>query len=243
MNAISNLVPSLHNAFNAQDPNRRYLVDNTSSPLNDPGIVIYGAASNIGSGVEYSGKGWNTRYSANIDYSPREYIDYVKARKEYISINNPGAVTAGKVNLLTASLNLSGSSGETTANNMLSNAPLVLLVQGDVIIQNFPATRFNPSVRSFMIIADGTITFGSSMSEVNGIFFANKVNFSDVQTTNPLLIQGNIVSQQDVPPVETRRRARLDFTRPSIFIVFNPSMYIDLLQDVAVSDYQWHQLQ
>ena len=81
------------------------------------------------------------------------------------------------------------------------------------------------------------------MTEVNAILIADSVDFaSDVETPNPLKIKGNVVSTN---PTDTwlKRNNPIDKSRPSVFIVFDASMYMDLLPYLSINKYDWQELQ
>jgi hypothetical protein len=95
--------------------------------------------------------------------------------------------------------------------------------------------NFNTNNKSIMILAKD-ITFSSSVTAASGIFIAT--NQFTYQSSNGLKILGNLISKNAVT-----LQLRSDNTRPSLFIVFKPQMYLDLLSYLSISKYDWQQLQ
>jgi hypothetical protein len=85
-----------------------------------------------------------------------------------------------------------------------------------------------------MILAK-KITFSSSVTTAAGIFIAQTIEY---QSTNGLKVLGNLISKTAVT-----LQSRSDNTRPSLFIVFKPQMYLELLPYLSISKYDWQQLQ
>ena len=99
---------------------------------------------------------------------------------------------------------------------------------------NITIDNFNSSNKSIMILAKN-ITFSSSVNLASGIFIGEQINY---QSNNGLKISGNLISKNKVSLKE-----RSDNSRPSLFIVFKPRMYLDLLPYLSISKYDWQQLQ
>jgi len=76
-----------------------------------------------------------------------------------------------------------------------------------------------------------------SMTELNGLFIANFVNFGN--SASELKIVGNVISSNPANPLV---RTRADSSRPSVFIVVRANMYLDLLPYFSIATYEWRQL-
>ena len=95
-----------------------------------------------------------------------------------------------------------------------------------------PGNKLNVSGRAIALIATGAISIHSSVTDINAILIANSVDIaSDLaspnQSLNTLKIHGNLISNTAInAPLE---RERVNYLQPSLFVVFNPQMYLDLL--------------
>ncbi len=117
---------------------------------------------------------------------------------------------------------------------------IVLFVSGNVTFADMPGNndKFNTAGKSIAIISSGTMNVHSDYAELHGIFIAQNMNLaynvlsSSPKSANPLKIDGNLIS---VSPLTDLRRARTDYTKPTLFIVLNPKMYMDLLPYLGVT--------
>jgi hypothetical protein len=157
--------------------------------------------------------------------------------KDAKTITNISQIEANKINIFTGTL---------TINSALPNGPYVLFVIGNINLNTFGAApfRFNPTSQSIAIISTGTIFIHQNYSEANGIFIANTVQLTtsgDV-TPNlpPLKINGNLIS---INAVNDLIRLSPDQRMPSLFVVFKPQMYLDLLPLLSTITHEGRQLQ
>jgi len=162
------------------------------------------------------------------------FLDYIKARKKYETITGLGAnIKSDKVNLINGPLDI--------VNSDLNGSPnsFVLVVSGDVNINENLNTGATP--KSVAIISTGTITFKDQVTQAGGIFIGKNMTIEARTPTddNGIKIKGNLISENAI----TNNRTRTDNTRPSLFIVLDPKMYIDTLPYLSVSKYDWRQLQ
>jgi len=200
----------------------------------EPGVVTYQASSfNLGGGgSSFSLKNWSKdSYTKNSLLDFDAFLNYLKSRKSYQTINDINNIKADGIyfynNNSNNSLNLT----------TVPNYKFLLLFDGTVTITG-SGNKFNPS-SSIAIIAQ-TINFAKDLNEASGIFYANQINFSSPGTsTTPLKITGNVISKNSA--TLSRDRAN-DRQKPSLFIVFDPQKYLDLLPYLSVANYDWQQL-
>ena len=168
------------------------------------------------------------------------FVDYIKSRKQYVTItdtNGNGIIESGelisnKINMITGNFTVDSPS-------IQSKSPFLLVVIGDVTITG----NINPPAKSMAIITTGAIKINSTVTELNGIFIANSVDFaSDIipgnTTANTLKITGNLISLTNT---DTNKRKRDDIQKPSLYIIVKPEMYLDLLPMISIRHYEWRE--
>jgi hypothetical protein len=193
----------------------------------DPGVVTYQASTYNLNSASFSSKNWSTSYTKNSFFDFNAFKNYLDSRKSYRTITNINDINDHGIYFYTGNLTLT----------TVPNYKFLLLVDGTVTITG-SGNKFNPS-RSIAIIAK-TINFANDLNEASGIFYANQINFSSPGTsTTPLKITGNVISK--TATTLSRDRAN-DRQKPSLFIVFDPQKYLDLLPYLSVANYDWQQL-
>jgi len=157
-----------------------------------------------------------------------QQIEYVQQRKD--SLDQPTLSTTSKnIEIIHTS--------PTLTDSQVSALPSVLMVDGDVMISG----DFNTAKRSLAVIATGTITFSATTISANGIFIADKITVEKQSgnTSKGLKINGNVIGLNKL----VNDRTPSDTAQPSIFVIFNPKMYIDMLPSLSQALYDWKQLQ
>lgn len=248
-NSLNDPIPASPSIYDSSDTTQSFLIGNdTSSPINDPGIVTYtgtgGAPYNLGNAVSpfFSSKGWSANYQTVFPpaMTPSQFITYVKARKEYSQIAVFPPLTNG-IFILPSSLKTNAAGA--------GSGSYVLIINGDLTMDTNGA--FNSVKKNVAFVVTGKLSINSSVTELNGIFIAKEVDFaydilSPATTTNTLKINGNLIVQTQA---ESTRLDNLTVRQnpvassPSIFINFNPDMYITLLPYLSTSTYDWTQQQ
>jgi len=229
------IVPQNVNKFidsDTDDTTARYTIINSTNY--DPGIILTTNSYNPGPSynpIPDSIKKW---YIASYDSINQPMIDnfyqYVISRKTAKEIDNLTEIyNDGNYIIKSNSLTLS---------TQPPNYNFVLIVRnavnndlGDISIN---INDFNSSNKSILILAKN-ISFSSSVTIASGIFIGQQIAY---QNTNGLKILGNLISKSAVTI-----QSRSDNTRPSLFVVFKPQMYLNLLPYLSVSKYDWRQLQ
>jgi hypothetical protein len=179
----------------------------------------------------------NSTYRKDTQFTPDGYIQYLRSRKETVSISDPENVQRDKVNYLSGNETIS----VIDDNGMQGKAPFVLLLDNGSLRFDL-SNKFNSSNKPMVIVVDGTIEFKSSMTEVNGIFIAKNFDFGyDVAdgtySTNTFLLNGNIISLNDSDCTEKRRRT--DQTKPTCFFTFDfVNQYIPVLNLFSTKTYR-----
>jgi hypothetical protein len=217
--------------FSDSDPDdttQRYTI------IGDAGNVLIGGNYNPQppyNPLSLSANNWKT-----TGYSPSQillsnFISYIKSRKEYSQIASLNNLVTNKINLV--------SGNQTIDNSILSKAPFVLIVEnGDITISaDFNNTAPIKPVALVVVSSGKKIIFGNNLNYANGLFISDGVDIGTA--TTGLKIKGNLISKN---PVSLTRNLT-DNSRPSLFVVFEPTIYLGLLDKLSISKYDWKQLQ
>ncbi len=202
------------------DGQKYFMIGQTGAAL---GIVV--------SDNRYSINNWHkSDYNRQIPLSIDDFLNYIKARKSYQAINNLNELTQDKIYLYQGNLDINDSSI-----SIFNNRKLVLIVTGSI---NFNVSNeFQPSNASIAFLAK-KINFSNTVSIAKGIFVAESTDTGSANNQG-LKIIGNLISLFDF----TSQRKWSNTAKPSIFVVFKPEMYLDLLPYLSISKYDWKQLQ
>lgn len=241
---INYLPPAIINPYDSDDTSDKYFIIGGATP--GPA----GQDSGTGLGITtcstddcYSDPhDWHDEgksYEAGFSFTPSQYLDYVKSMKEYKVITNFGASeidSANKIYLIKGNQTVSVADfGRDKIVIIIANSAGTGL--GTVTI-NGSANSFNTAnSHSLAIIAD-QIVFSNSLTEARGLFIANTINTGS-NSNQGLKINGNLVAVDTF----TNNRSRSDSSKPTIFVINNYKMYIDLLPYLSKSIYDWRQLQ
>ncbi len=221
--ALSNPIPTNAAAYDVSDtgPCSNPANSYNCHTINLSGLLSVKGNISLGNGVANYPR-WsygNAAYNYTGEFTPDTFIQYMRARKETVTISDPEDVQTNKVNYINGQQTIY----EIDNNGMQGKAPFVLLIDnGDL---NFDlANQFNPPNAAMAIIVDGTINIKSTISEMNGIFIANRFDFaSDIAqgatTTNSLKMNGNVISLNDVDCLAKRKRT--DSTKPTCYFTFD----------------------
>ena len=227
----SNNIPVFVNLFKPGDSDddasqEYFIMSSLNLPDSSAGVAL-GIVSNA-----YSAKNWS---HSSYDKSPPSmypsaFLSYVKSRKEYQTITDLNDLAEDKINLW---------EGDLTLNNAakFNNNKVVLIVNGTLTLS---MENFQPTNSSTAFVAQ-TINFydGSTfVKEAEGLFIAQTVNTGSTANQG-LKIKGNLIAQSTL----NNSRSWSDTSRPSVFIVFDPIQYINLLPYLSTVSYQWNQIQ
>jgi hypothetical protein len=224
---LTSKIPYSPTAFDSDDNDQSpYFIIGSSGLVGAP-VINLGLNPNAKTGnPEWKATDLNTAYKM----TPALFYSYVKARKEYKKITNLGEITADGIYYYQGANPLSIDSIPTEFNSF----KIVLISSGTI---NINTDLNGVNLKSIAIIAD-TINFSSSTNQENGIFIAETITTGNNNLLG-LKINGNLIAQS----VFTRERGWADLSRPSVFIVFKPSLYVDLLPYLSTASYDWRQTQ
>jgi len=216
--------------YDGDDPGNRYLLDNSAGST--PGVAT-GQNISIG-GATVSSKNWKV---AGKSYSPQftvqKFVDYVKERKKdmVVEITQINQAQPNKINILSGDVTL-------TNGQLSSKRPLVLIVQGNVALSGAGGADINSSNQQQIIMSTGKIDFNTSVRTANGLYIADSLDFGTTANQGIKVI-GNVISQGSF----INERQWSNGKRPGLFIVFDPSHYLGLLDIFSTITYDWRQIQ
>lgn len=218
------VVPNTYTTYDSDDIMSSNIMINSSGVLvqNSPVIIRAGSTT-------YSTNNWYTNgYQYTNDVSYQKYVDYLKARKDLKTITS----------VSTANIPISGIyniSGDITLSDssIFDGKSVVLVVQGGTATFS---TNFIPIGGSVAVLANN-IALSPSVTQINAILIGETV--STGVSTSGLKIVGNIIDESDLEIERTQPDAR----KPSLFVVFDPKMHLDVLPYLSTSTYDWRQTQ
>lgn len=213
-----------------------------SSDRPEPSLVLDLQNEDMSSGVVTSsgsieGVDINNRFGYQSLYSYKKgrfinniegFLEYSKSKKTANQFSNTLDIKRKVLNFYIGNLHLSSSDLPKNKDNY------AIFVRGDVTITQQNGTNiFNNEKKSIAILSTGTITIDPEIEEINGIFIADYFDFSS--SNKPLKIYGNIISNKEIEDIK-RERSDSKNEKPSLFIVFSPKMYTDLLDVLSITD-------
>lgn len=226
---VQSTIPNSPIAYDSDDTTQPHFI------IGDGGVVISRSISltSLNSNAKASTKDWKFgNYSDMLPptLTPSDYELYVRGRKEHKDIDSLNEIDGDGIYSLksTADLNIDSVPAAFNLYNV------VLIAHGTVNIN--VTNSFNPS-KSVAIVAP-IVNFSPQTTDASGIFIANVVNTGST-TNQGLKINGNLIAQ-DTFNIQ-RRWSNLN--RPTIFVVFKPEIYLDLLPYLSVASYNWQQQQ
>lgn len=231
-NVLSNYIPSTVNAFDGTDTTDRYLV------IGNAGVVTSDTTIDL-NGAQATTSDWNKENSTRtVTFTRDSFLSYVQSKKNYTTISDSGAADMDDLN---GAIDENGIYIWGGTNLDFSSVPAALNTKEVIIIVNGTATisvaNFNPA-ESVAIVAESMV-FSNATTNANGIFYGDTVSFGT--GNNPLKITGNVNSAATTNAPGRERTD--DRFMPSLFIVFNTEIFIDLLPYLSNTSYSWTQLQ
>ncbi len=199
-----------------------------SGVLLQNGPVQAGANSYINGDIHYSANNWYTNgYTTSTVMTVSKYIDYIKSRKDFKTITSLSEITSDGIYQIQAPVSLTAS--------QFDGKKVVLIVHD---IATIPSD-FIPSNGSVAILAQ-MIDIAPTVTEVRAVLIGTQVATGNSDTI-PLKIKGNIIDEEGTGMILGRSRA--NGTKPSLFVVFDPQLYLNIMPYLSTSTYDWRQIQ
>jgi hypothetical protein len=221
---LDNRIPVAPVAYDGTDTNQPYLIVGEAGVCMAPTVNLTSVNTNAKSG--------NPEYKAN--YTPASYsmtassfAGYIKARKEFKTITSLNEIDSNGLYVINGNLSL------TSVPAQFNQYNVVLLVSGAITINT---ATFNPT-KSIALIGD-TLDMATTVTQARGIFIADSVSLGTTANQG-IKITGNLISQSSI--ANSRRWANPNI--PSLYIAFDPAIYLDILPYLSTANYEWKQLQ
>lgn len=224
MSGRQNYLPNTVSPFDSDDTGERYMIIGASAgniAQNSP--VVIGPSS-----MNYSQNNWYmSGYAQSDDMSYTKYIDYMKARKDVITITNPdlSEITTDGIYSIAVPITLNAA--------QFDGKKVVLVVQGATATFN---ANFIPVAGSVAVLAKDVV-IDSTVTEIDAIIVGQTVTTG--VSTSGLKIKGNLIDEEALQMDRTQADAR----KPSLFVVFDMQTYLNVLPYLSTSTYDWKQIQ
>ncbi len=225
---ISFNVPFGVTAFDSDDPGNRVVVDGES------GLISSSTSLPSSSQAPLSSKSpddWKIEsYPYSKTYTFDTFYSYIQARKLYKIITNLSEInTETGYNIFFYDATASPLSLST-----IPTRDVVLLVRGNVDIpDNIDLAVGN----GFALISSGTITVGNDVSLIEGVY-SSALFDTGINETLGLKIKGNLATDS-----LSNQRSQSNNSKPSLLIVHDPAIFVELLPYLSTAGYQWSQVQ
>ncbi len=226
--------------------------------LNQAGVVTSLGDPINTNGAPISHRQWNrTSYSKSNQYTPESFLDYAVARKPVHVISNVSQLSTlqkDTINILTDNLVIADTTQEgADIIDILEDparAPYVLIIRGDLTVDrdiNVPAPVTNSPLPIAFIVeggegATGDLKIHHSVQTMGGVYISDTLDFSydSDRSPYPLKIKGNVVSFAAANPLKRNRVD--DGSKPSVFVVFDPILYLNIMDLLSVRTYDWSEI-
>jgi len=246
---IDVIYPSIVNPYDSDDNGKIYPVLDFDNAVN-PGLTTLTGDTLIASGnidgqltTDKKGKvsatNWRiNNYTADTPFlsNLRNFLSTLQGQASTITITNIGQIQENKVNIIDIA--------DFTINTPLpsNKRNYILFVKGNLTLDAAAGNIIGSTANSIALIAAESININSNIREINAILIADRFNlaYPSGSSTNALKVNGNLISND---LVETWRRDRSDYDKPSVFVVFKPNMYFDLLKLLSSSTLSGRQVQ
>ena len=210
--------------------------------------IVKSDAVDFGAGL--SQRDWlrkDANYVINTLLTPSSFISYVKARKDYATITSltQDQIQSNMIHLLQPDPPIVIITDDTVPDAIPAGAGAVIIIDGDLVIDLASSDTFNAANKAIAFVINGTLEISSQVTELNGIFIANDVNyaFDAAATSNPLKINGNISLSQSPTQQCNDVRQRIDPLKPSCFFTFDfVNQYVPVIDLLSTRTYDWSEL-
>jgi len=238
----NNPIPQTISEFDGDDlPIARYFDSGIAGIVSSVGSQNYGTAPVSQSGFKLEG------FTKTNNMLVASFTQYIKSKKEHVTINDLTNLQENIITIYDAGALGFGkptwtidNAAKAKINTALSKGNVVIIFDGNLNID----TNITTSGNSLALLVTGNINIRSDVSELNGIFIGNTVDFSydEEISSTPLKIKGNIIAAgSTAASTNKRQRDVTSQSKPSIFVVFDPSMYLNLLPYLSTSVYEWRE--
>lgn len=228
-NTIDDAIPSKITPFDSTDSDQNVLTIQNTLSQSGAGLVTTEGSINIGPYTsEVSEMNWSkSKYKIQPDILA--YMDYfLQYSRKQKKVNIISSVTQ----IDSDTINIYEKNDPLLLTTFPNDETYVLLSKSDIIIGDNPSHVVNPQGKSIAIISMGTVFVDPGIKEINGILIGNTFDFAYGTNNSPdnLKIDGNLISATEISDL---KRGKAPYESSSLYIVFNPKMYIDLIPHLS----------
>lgn len=216
-------------AYDDDDTTEQFFIVGDDGVVAAPVININ--ISNVTPTAKTGNPEYKALYTPTYSMTPALFLSYVKARKEYKVITDLGEISGSGIYVFNGDVSIDSASSPFNG-----TGNIVLLSTGTVTVSRVaPSTTFTPGGTVALIAP--TINFNDNLTEATGIFIGNTVS-TGTNATQGLKIIGNLIAQTTL----SNNREWPTTARPSLFIKFDQTKYINLLPYLSTASYQWREV-
>ncbi len=238
-NSISDPIPLTITPFDDSDTDQTYLTIQDNLSRHGAGLITSEGSIYLGPYTsEVSSLDWSLQnYSHGSEI--RTYIDYFhkysRKQKKVNIISSISEIDSNTINIYENTEALSFS-------DLPNHTSYVLLTKSDIVIDDNPSHVVNPLQKSLSIISMGTMYIHPDIREINGILIADNYDFAHQTDTSQynLKINGNLISGHEITEL---KRGEGPYDSASLYVVFNPKMYSDLIPHLSTLNIGKKQIQ
>jgi hypothetical protein len=232
-----NYVPYYIQKFDSEDSVANHNMMIGRSGIGSSGLLLQdtqldpGANAYIAGVKTYSSNNWYTSgYTTTNDIDYSKYIEYIHARKDFKIISTlPLSFPTDGIYSVSADVTLDQS--------LFDGKHVVLVIEGNKTASF--TTNFKPPNNGVVAVLASKIDIDPTVTSIDAILIGQTVVTGDSQ--NPLKITGNLIDEE--AGGMSIGRSRSNGSYPSLFVVFDPKMYLDVLPYLSTSTYDWRQIQ
>lgn len=236
----NNVIPQSVIAYDSDDTTAKQLIVGTA------GITSLQSNLDMVNTTNYSDTNWvASSYETKRNMTTTTaYIDYLKQKSsEFETISDVSSIGTSTKKIFMYNSDLTIDPGTLA---MIDKKSLTLIVNGNVDFNLGDSGSFVPT-NSIVIIAKKIMFYNKNtpavantnwlgdLKEARGVFIADNIDVGSSINIG-LKITGNIISLSG-PMANTRKQA--DYRIPSVFIVFDPLIYIDTIGVFGSKTYNW----
>jgi hypothetical protein len=224
-----NFLPSSMSAYDADDDisTKQCFINSASSIVQNTPIDLGPNGTSQAGVPQYSAQNWYTSgYMFNDDVTVAKYIDYVEARRQITSISALSEINADGIYISTAPIVIN-----TADLPIFDGKKVVLIAKNSSITVN---DNIIPTGGSLALVGS-SISIDPAVSEIDAIVIGDTVLTGS--STTPLKIKGNLSAKNPVGIYRANTNAR----KPSLFVVFNPTLFVSLIPYLSTNTYDWKQ--
>ena len=214
-------------SYDADDNGQRYFIIGGAGVLTSSRSSL--PVSELSSEVSFD-NWYHSSYQSLDNLTVKNFLDYIQSRKDYKVINSLSEINQSGIYIIDK--NVRNLVIDSNSVGVFNNYHLVIISLNTITLN---LNQFIPT-KATAVLAE-TINFSNNLIETKGIFIGKNISTGE-NNNQGLKITGNLIAFSSL----TNGRKWLNNRRPSLFIVFDQSLYINLLPYLSIAYYDWQQV-